>query len=64
MTCNLGRFLRIYLTRVDLPVAIPPVKPSILTFLNFLPMKKMRRQGRSVLKKGLILMKRYLARQN
>lgn len=62
--CSLGRFYLIYFTSVDFPVAIPPVSPIILMFLSFLPMKKMTRQGRRVLKKGLILMKIYLAMQN
>jgi len=52
------------LTRVDFPVAMPPVNPRILTFLNFLPIKKMIRHGNRVLKKGLILMKIYFAAQN
>ncbi len=64
MTCNLGRFVFISFTRVDLPVAIPPVSPKILTFFNFLPIKKMNIQGRKVLKSGLILTKKYLAKQN
>jgi len=42
---------------------MPPVSPRILTFLNFLPIKKIIRQGNKVLKKGLILTKIYLAAQ-
>ena len=49
---------------MDFPAAMPPVRPRILTFLNFLPIKKIRRQGNKVLKKGLILTKIYLAAQN
>lgn len=62
--CSFVRLYLIDLTRVDFPVAIPPVSPMILRFLSFLPTKKMIKQGMRVLKKGLTLRKIYLAIQN
>lgn len=40
--------------RVDLPVAIPPVIPKILTFSNLRVIMRARMQGNSTAKKGKI----------
>jgi hypothetical protein len=51
---SFGKFLIIILTKVDFPVAMPPVNPNILTVLNFLPIRYMAIHGKRVVKKGLI----------
>ena len=54
----------INVTKVDLPHAIPPVKPNILIFFICLPNRKTNKQGNRVLNKGSIPLKTNLARRN
>ena len=51
---NLVRFAFICFPKVDFPVAIPPVRPNILTLFSFLPIKKIKIHGKSVVKNGFI----------
>ena len=44
----------INLTKVDFPVAIPPVKPMILTFYSLFPNQYINKHGNSVERRGVI----------
>jgi len=54
ITTNLGKFLIIIFTKVDFPVAIPPVNPNSLIIFSFRPMRYIKIQGNKVVKNGFI----------
>ena len=58
------KFDFINFTKVDFPVAIPPVKPMILTFYSLFPNQYMSMHGRSVERRGVIEQKKVWASTN